>query len=91
MVYILFQYCQVNFTILVTLLLVISLSNSTPPPCTYTCLKFLNLSSSSLSFFLPSFLLSHNLLLLTSTTDGFYVVGLQGFMEHHDTSQLALQ
>lgn len=38
-----------------------------------------------------SFLLLHHLLLLTSTTDGFYVVGLQGFMEDHDASQLALQ
>lgn len=37
------------------------------------------------------FLLSHHLLLLTSTTDGFYLIGLQGFVEHHDTSKLALQ
>lgn len=31
------------------------------------------------------------LLLLTSTTDGFYVVRLQEFMEDHDAPQLALQ
>lgn len=37
------------------------------------------------------FLLLHQLPLLTCTTDGFYVVGLQGFMEDHDATQLALQ
>ena len=29
--------------------------------------------------------------MLTSTADGFYVVGLQRFMEDHDAPQLALQ
>lgn len=33
----------------------------------------------------------HNSPLLTSTANGFYMIGLQGFMEDHDTPQLALQ
>lgn len=37
------------------------------------------------------FLLSQCLHLLTSTTDHFYVIGLQGFMEDHDAPKLALQ
>lgn len=56
-----------------------------------TLFQYCHVNCAILKSLLFLLLLSHHLPLLTSTTDGFDVVGLQGFMEDHDASQLALQ